>query len=341
LRQSRNTCNLDDMDGSRPINSIPDALEQRLHPDSAGASESGSILPDHPTQSSIAIDGWKSALFGLPFLAVGAWVSFCALGLSPIQSKNVPDWVIGIFGGVFFLSGLFFVTHGLLGMMRKIRYLRAAARNPGQPWLCDFHWAQDGIAFSAFNAMLGRLLAALGWTIFLLPFFWIGVSQRLWMFAIVASILGLFGLIFWYRWAQMLADLIRYGNSYLSYDAFPYFAGGTLRARLRAPHHLADIGALTLTLRCVREEYVTSGTGRDRSTKVVCYELYNDAVTLDHDRLASFIGGEIPIEFRLPADQPATTLASTPPLYWEIEANGQSQSVRYQAYFLVPVYKSS
>lgn len=329
------------MDGSRPINSISDALEQRLHPDSFAASDSGSILTDHPTQSAIAIDGWKSALFGLPFLAIGVWISLGTLGLRPIQSKNVPDWAVGIFGAVFFFSGLFFVSHGLLGMVRKSRYVRAAARNPSQPWLCDFHWAQDGFAFSAFNAMLGRLLAALGWTIFLLPFFWIGFTRGLWIFAVFASIFALFGLIFWYRWAQMLADLIRYGNSYLSYDSFPYFAGGTLRARLRAPHHLADIDALTLTLRCVREEYVTSGTGRDRSTKVVCYEIYNEAVTLDRDRLAGFVGGEIPVEFRVPADQPSTSLSSTPPIYWEIEANGQSRAVRYQAYFLVPVYKSS
>jgi len=328
------------MDGRSPINSMPNALEQRLHPSSFAASESETILTDHPTQSSIAIDGWKSALFGVPFLAAGTWISLGTLGVLPIQSKHAPDWAIGIFGAVFFFSGLFFVVHGLLGIVRKIGYRRAAARNPGQPWLGDFHWAQDGIAFSAFNAMLGRLLAALVWTIFLVPFFWIGVARGLWIFAVFASVFALFGLIFWYRWAQMLADLIRYGNSYLSYDSFPYFAGGTLRARLRAPHHLADIDALTLTLRCVREEYVTSGTGKDRSTKVVCYELYNDAVTLTSERLAGFIGGEIPIEFRLPAEQPSTSLASTPPLYWEIEANGQSSSVSYQAYFLVPVYKA-
>jgi hypothetical protein len=341
LRQSPITRNLDNMDGSRPINSISDAMEQRLHPDKFTSSGSGSILTDHPTQSSIAIDGWKSALFGVPFLAIGIWISVGTLGLLPIQGKHAPNWAIGIFGAVFFLSGLFFVTHGLLGIVRKVLYLRAAARNPSQPWLCDFHWAQDGVAFSAFNAMLGRLLAALGWTIFLVPFFWIGLTRGLWIFAVFASIFALFGLVFWYRWAQMLADLIRYGNSYLSYDSFPYFTGGTLRARLRAPLHLAGIDALTLTLRCVREEYVTSGTGRDRSTKVVCYEIYNDATTFTRERLSGFIGGEIPIEFRLPADQPATSLASTPPLYWEIEANGQSQSVGYQAYFLVPVYKTS
>ena len=329
------------MDASRPINLTPEAMEQRLHPNSTPNPASGSVLNNHPTRSATAIDGWKSALFGVPFLAAGAWMGIATLGLLQTQSKHGPNWAIGIFAALFFFGGLFFFIHGLLGIARKMRYAREIARNPQQPWLCDFHWSQEGISFSAFDAMLGRLLGALVWTVFLVPFFWIGISQRLWIFAIVASIFALLGLIFWYRWAQMLADLIRYGNSHLSYDAFPYYAGGNLRARLRAPHHLDSIDALTLTLRCVREEYVTSGTGKERTTRVVCYELYSESTTLPRERLAGFIGGEIPVEFRLPTDQPTTSLASTPPVYWEIEANGQSQSVGYQAYFLVPVYKSS
>jgi hypothetical protein len=60
-------------------------------------------------------------------------------------------------------------------------------------------------------------------------------------------ILGLFGLMFWYRWAPMLLDL-RYGNSFLTYESFPFSLGGTLRARLRSPR-ISAIGELTLTLR--------------------------------------------------------------------------------------------
>jgi hypothetical protein len=241
---------------------------------------------------------------------------------------------------MFFFGGLFFLIHGLLGTARKAQYLSAMAQRPSQPWFCDFHWRQEGIAFSAFNAMLGRLLAALVWTAFLTPFFWIGLTvPEARVFLIFSTIFGLIGLVYWYRWAQMSADLLRYGNSFLNYDSFPYFLGGSLRARLRAPHHVSDIDALTLTLRCVQERYVATGNGRNRSSRVVCYELYKDAVTLSRDRLAGLAGGGIPIEFQLPANQSTTSLASTPPVYWEIEARGQSRTVGYQAYFLVPVYK--
>jgi hypothetical protein len=308
--------------------------------DPALSSNSGSILENHPTQSATTINGWGAAFFGLPFLAVGVGMILAALRVVDV-GKHVPYVVVGIFGALFFLAGAFFLTHGLLGVARKWRYLRAAAQRPGEPWLYDFHWHQEGVAFSAFNAMMGRLVAALVWSAFLVPFFWIGLNVRgAMIFAIFASLFGLVGLVFWYRWLQMLADLIRYGNSFLGYDSFPYYLGGTLRGRLRAPHHVEDIDALTLTLRCVQEKYVTTGSGKDRSTRVVCYELYKEATTFERERLAGYAGAEIPVEFHVPADQPTTNLAAAPPIYWEIQACGNSSKINYEAYFLVPVYKA-
>jgi len=86
---------------------------------------------------------------------------------------------------------------------------------------------------------------------------------------------------------------------------------------------------------------VTTGSGNNRSTSVVCYELYKDVVKYDRDRLNGFATGDIPMEFRLPADGPTTTLIATPPTYWEIEADGKARGVNYEAVFPVPVYKSS
>jgi len=308
--------------------------------DPALGANSGSILENHPTQSATTVNGWGAVLFGVPFLAVGVWMSLAALRVVN-TGKHVPDAVVGIFGALFFLGGAFFLIHGFLGVARKWRYARAAAQRPGEPWLYDCHWHPEGAAFSAFDAMIGRLVAALVWSAFLVPFFWIGVHVRgALIFAIFASLFGLAGLVFWWRWLQMLADLIRYGNSFLNYDSFPYYLGGTLRARLRAPHHVEDIEALTLALRCVQEKYVTTGSGNNRSTRVVCYEIYKEEATFDRERLAGYAGGEIPVEFRVPADQPSTNLASAPPIYWEIQACGNSSKINYEAYFLVPVYKA-
>jgi hypothetical protein len=296
-------------------------------------------LPNYPAQSVTAIDGLRSALFGLPFLAVGIFTGLVAFHAVRGQ-KHAPVWIVVLFGAVFFSAGLFLFLHGIHGMIRRALYERGCTQTPGQPWLFDFHWRPAGSSFSAFHAMLSRLLAALGWNAFLVPFFWIGYTQRgAWPFLVVASLFALVGLIFWARWLKMLADLMRYGNSFLAYDSFPYFLGTTLRARLRAPRHVNMLQSLTLTLRCIQERYVTTGCGRDRSTRVVCYELYKDVLTFDPSRLANFVGTEIPLEFTLPTGKLSTALADTPPTYWAIEARGQAPGADYEAYFLVPVYK--
>ena len=316
------------------MSSTTETLISRLQPDAQGHS----VLLNHRTQSVTAIDGWKSALFGTPFLAAGIFIGWIATNGSSVD-KHTPNWIIAAFGVMFFLSGLFLIIHGLLGVARKAAWRREAAQFPGEPWRYDFHWHREGISFSAFDDMLKRLLSALAWTAFLVPFAWIGANEKgAWPFLAGAVIFGLIGLIFWYRWAAMLFDLLRYGNSFLVYDSFPYSRGGTLRARLRSPHHVSAIDELTLTLRCVQEKYVTSGSGQNRSTNVVCYELYGESSTFNRDQLTGLAGNDIPMEFRLPSDQPATTLAATPPTYWEIEAKGKARGADYEATFLVPVY---
>jgi hypothetical protein len=297
-------------------------------------------LLNHPAQSATAIDGWKSALFGIPFMAAGGIPAIIMLNGGDVH-RHAPVWIVGIVVGVFFLGGLFFFVHGIHGMIKKAAWKRAAARMPGEPWLYDHHWRRDGVAYSAFDEMLKRLLAALGWYLFLVPFAWVGINHS-WPFLVFAGIFALFGLFLWYRWWTMLLDMLRYGNSFLSYQGFPYSLGGTLHARLRTPRHVEKIDELKFTLRCVQEKYVTTADMNNRQeTKVVCYELYSEVAALDHARLSSLAGGSIPVEFRVPAEQPSTNLAATPPTYWEIEANGKAQGVDYQAYFLVPVYKTS
>ncbi len=299
------------------------------------------VLLDHPTQSSTPIDGWKSVLIGLPFLLPGLFIEAVAFGFVPMQGKHQSTWMLGLIGAFIGLAGLYLVIHGIRGIVRQVVHDREVAQYPKQPWLADYHWHREGFAFSAFRAMLSRLVAALLWSGFLVPFFWVGLNGRGMgrVFLVFATLFALLGLIFWYRWVKMLADLLRYGNSFMNYDQFPYFLGGTFRARLRAPQHVSDLDELTFILRCIQEKYVTSGFGNNRETKVVCYELYKDAHSLSRDQITGLAGGDIPIEFPLPADKTTTTLCCNPPTYWEIEARGKSQAVSYIAYFLIPVYK--
>jgi hypothetical protein len=239
------------------------------------------VLLNHPTQSATTIDGWAAVVFGVPFMGIGAFITWMMLNPHPSThpvarqaASHAPDWIGQAIAGMFFLAGAFVFVHGVHGLIRKAAYKRHAAERPNEPWLYDHHWRREGIAFSAFDDMVKRLIAAVVWTAFLVPFAWIGVTQRgAWPFLVAVGIFGLLGLIFWVRWAQMLFDFLRYGNSFLTYDEFPYALGGKLSARLRIRGDIAAIDELTLTLRCVEEKYVTTGTGQNRTSQVVCYEL--------------------------------------------------------------------
>lgn len=320
---------------------MPSTLEL-LGPDPVTQSQlSETVLLNHRTLSAVALDGWSSTLFGLPFMAAGMCTYLVAANALPAK-KHAPDSLIILIASLFCLAGLFFFAHGLHGVIRRKSYLRHAATNPNQPWLYDYHWDRSGISFSAFADMLRRFAAACGWTAFISIFIFIGFTVRgAWPFAIGGLIFGLFGLVFWYRWFTMLMDLLRYGSSRLEFGSFPCFLGGKLGARLRAPRHLASLDELTLTFRCVQERYVTSGSGSNGSQQVVCYELYKDSVSLDRGCLAASDGGGIPVDFPIPPDRPSTFLTKSPPIYWEIEAIGKSRAVGYEAAFLVPIYKPS
>jgi hypothetical protein len=189
--------------------------------------------------------------------------------------------------------------------------------------------------------MLGRFVAALAWNAFLIPFFWVGLNVRGMgrVFLVFATLFALIGLIFWGRWLQMLGELVRYGNTFFVYDEFPYFLGQTFHGRLRAPRHVSALDELTFTLRCVQEKSVTTGSGQNRTTRVMCFELYKDTLTLSRDQLTGLAGGDIPVDFKLPANQPSTILSDAPPTYWEVQAQGKAHTgADFDAYFLVPVY---
>src|SRR5215472_11628440 len=68
LRSSAQLSILDGLDMTTTVttSTLEQAFAQRL----GIASTAGyAVLTNHPTQSATAIDGWKSALFGVPFLA--------------------------------------------------------------------------------------------------------------------------------------------------------------------------------------------------------------------------------------------------------------------------------
>ena len=75
------------------------------------------------------------------------------------------------------------------------------------------------------------------------------------------------------------------------------------------------------------------GINRNRST--ICISLWSEQQQVE--KLP--IGQEIDIRFKLPGDQPESSLSKRPPIYWELELRAKSSGIDYQAIFTVPIYK--
>ena len=66
--------------------STSETLLARLNSDAQGHS----VLPNHANQSVTTIDGWKSALFSIPFLAIGIFTGWIATNGNPV-GKHAPS----------------------------------------------------------------------------------------------------------------------------------------------------------------------------------------------------------------------------------------------------------
>jgi hypothetical protein len=76
----------------------------------------------------------------------------------------------------------------------------------------------------------------------------------------------------------------------------------------------------SFTLRCVEEWWETSGSGNNRSTRLVKKSVWSGTWQLESDR--SIAGGQAPANFALsPArtPRPPTSSAAEKPIYWEFE----------------------
>ena len=143
---------------------------------------------------------------------------------------------------------------------------------------------------------------------------------------------GLAWLLF--RAVRLVLIRRRYGRSWLRFARFPFRAGDRVELSLDSFGALSLVPSLQATLRCVQERYETRGTGKNRSTQVVCYALWSASVTVEKDRKGFF-----DFTFDIPAGAPSTALRERPARYWELVlSSGDVPGVDYEARFLGPVY---
>lgn len=303
-------------------------------------------INSNQNRSGTTIHGWGAVIFGIPFLAAGTFVILAAADIihSPDSSFHAPRWVVGACGGLFGAAGLWLMLHGWIGVRRNTRRKEQLTRRPHEPWLADYTWdirgAQDNNLARAFASTWVFAFVC----IFAVPFVWLMFfsDENIPIFA--KGIISLFLLIFggmgcyaaylWLRW-------FKYGTSRIEFGGFPAYLGEKFSVSFSRRTAL-NTPKIKFTLRCVEEKYESTGTGKNRSESVVCYQIYDDMIERELDTNDRRRGLSYDLEFDLPPNPEfATRLADRPPVYWELEASAETSGVDYHAVFLIPVYARS
>jgi len=286
-------------------------------------------------RSGTTVHGGCAVLFGLPFLGAGAFIIVASTGAFGKEGMHAPPWVIAAAGAVFFLAGLFIAVHGLRGLARRAALRARAERHSGEPWWADHVWDPREARFSALAKALKSIPGLLFFCLFLSPFNYFAFLSGE-MPALAIGVVALFDLFLLIGVGALIHGILRglkYGSARFVFDRFPFQLGETVAGRVHSTLPIAA-ALIKVILRCVQEVYVTSGSGRNASTRIARHELHSQVLEVEGGERVH----EIPVKFELPRGDLASKLAVQPPRYWELEVSAVTPGVDYHAVFLVPVY---
>ncbi|MEE8206192.1 MAG: hypothetical protein V3T82_04535, partial [Nitrospinaceae bacterium] len=251
--------------------------------------------------SRTTIHGWPSFFFGLPFAGMGTFILLMGLGKIEVDPGKVhaPMWIIALFGLLFVLAGLSFIWHGLGGVRRKAKIKIVKTTRASSPWLWDYEWQALGISDNKLKKVMHGLIMLIVVGAFLAPFHWwafVSDEGSIMVKAMVVFFDLVFGLGGGYYFLNNLALFMKYGNCRLRFSSFPFLLVDTLSVVLVGLP--SEINQLQLDLRFIEEQYETRGSGRNKESRVVCYQLYHEERILKGREVAS--SGKLSLEWGLP-----------------------------------------
>jgi len=281
-------------------------------------------------------------LFGLPFVGMGAWITLIGLKVVPVNPKSVhaPYWVLAVCGLCFFGAGLAVWCAAIRQFLRNRRRVQPTGGGTEALALADYNWNKRGFEPARWSKVFNALSGAVAITVFLSIFNW-------WAFfskdgpLMVKGIVGLFDLILLVLWGNvflMLARALRFSNSRIDFARFPYSVREPIVIHWPVAAGISQPTKGSFTLRCLEEWWETSGSGKNRSTRLVKEEIWRG--TWELDATDQLLAGKFR-EFRfVPAAEAVPTNFHAPkPIYWEFEVKLAMAGPDFVETYLVPVYQ--
>jgi hypothetical protein len=292
------------------------------------------------TRSGFSVAG--AILFGLVFVGAGCGILLLGLRVIPSDRSSVhaPWWVIQVCGVCFAGGGLAVWSMASTQWSEDRRRRAAALRYGGSQALLDHGWDVRGYSPPRWKRAVQLTMMAGFMSLFFSVMNWIAwFAHAPVLFKVVAPLFDLILLLVWWKAAVGIARAIRFGNSRLAFDHFPYRLSDTVQIGWIPPRAMVRAEKGSFTLRCVEEYYEERGSGDDRNRWLVHDEL--SAETQAFDVPQSFAAGRaVELRFTPASDAPPTKLSGDRPVFWELEVKLTRASLDFEERYLVPIYTS-
>lgn len=291
------------------------------------------------TQSGLPV--WGLLLFGLPFAVMGGVVMLAGLKVLPVNPKSVhaPFWILTAFGSLFVVAGLFLWSKALQQYRANRRPANITGDDNAAVAMRDYLWNPRGSQPSRFGNAFKTGISAIFFTLFLSAFNWWAFGKHGPLLLVV--IVAIFDAILAFIWAQfflILSRAIRFSSSRIEFTQFPYSPGQPIVIRWQADG-ISQPSQGSFTLRCVQEWWEVSGTGKNRSRRLVQESAWSGAWKVgSQDQLAA--GKHYEFKFQPPADAPSTSLGSNKVFFWEFAVELEMSGPDFVESYLVPVYRA-
>ena len=189
----------------------------------------------------------------------------------------------------------------------------AQERHINEPALEDHDWDSRGFRSHCWTKTVKAIAGAGFLALFLSMFnWWAWFASGPWMVKIIVSLFDLWLAFACWQVVMTFSRAVRFGDSRIEFAHFPYRANESIVVRWLTPPGVTRANKGNFTLRCVREFYETTGTGSNRTRRIVHEEQWDYAWSLEQPE--NFPPGKnIELEFQPPAGLPATYRAGRKP----------------------------
>lgn len=282
-------------------------------------------------------------LLGLSALQTGLSLLF-APG-APNQGGAIAAVVMGTVLSA--LSAAYFYHSFVAGPRRSAKLDRVRRLYPNQPWMERSDWAARKVAHTSGGVAIGLWIWCIGWWGILSFIGWVNydkimraLSESWWNGAFMAIFVGA-GLLGLMAALRFTVTWLRYGTTILHIGTLPAHIGdrfkGALEARLRPPPKMP----LDVELSCEQVRWVTTGSGKNRSSRLEVTPLGSAKSKLDPRQFSPMRAGtRATIEVNVPDGLPAYGLdAAGNGVRWVLTIATTGDDPPFSCSFEVPVYE--